>query len=183
MANADLLAPGRARALGLRPGEVLHKSRSAYLQERGEYWVDRMKREYGLIVPGTKPYRFTAVYRVLGGEVYGVTYVGARRITLEARLWDVGLHHVDEVLVHELVHATKPKGPAHGPEFKKRYGSVYPWSKPGPVTEHDPGTPRRKLWRELTTQLPGNVLPYLPPNVEGAVLGACAGKTKRGARK
>jgi len=59
---------------------------------------------------------------------------------------------IDEMLVHELIHATGISG--HGPDFKRAYGKIYPWSKPGPVTEFDPGTSRRVLWSQIIRRLP-----------------------------
>jgi hypothetical protein len=122
------------------------------LQRRGEYWIERLSTEYDLhVLPG----EWSFVIRRLRG-IYGETsYRPRQRIRIHEELIKLADYALlDEMLVHELIHATKPKGPSHGPEFKRRYAKVYPWAKPGPVTEFDDGTPRRVLWSRISRALP-----------------------------
>lgn len=134
---------------------VTHGQADAYLAERGPYWIKRFSEEYNLHVTPGRPWRFHSRHFTRGGY-YGLTDLGDRAVWINIHLfqpdsWQV---FVDEMLCHELVHATEPPGATHGSEFKRRYGRVYPWAKPGPVTEFDPGTPRRVIWRRLQHAVP-----------------------------
>ena len=118
------------------------------LQARGEYWIKRLADEYGLHV-AAGAWRFE--YRQLGA-VYGRTHERPRLVQIHVGLATLDVALLDEMLVHELIHATGVYD--HGPTFKRRYARVYPWAKPGPVTEFDPGTPRRVLWQRIKRELP-----------------------------
>lgn len=124
-------------------------ARGTWLTERGAYWEARLRDEHDLRVPVGYRYRHRHC-----GELYGYTRADRRGITLHTRLLDVHPALVDKVLVHELIHAHLNGRGGHGPAFKRAYGAVYPWAKPGPVSDVDPGTPRRELWRALNRVLP-----------------------------
>jgi len=93
------------------------------------------------------------------GATYGLTFMRPPQIFIQDALLALRIKGdkkaiplIDEMLVHELIHASGVDG--HDTEFKKRYDKVYPWSKPGPVTDFDPGTPRRVLWAAIRKELP-----------------------------
>jgi hypothetical protein len=133
-----------------------------WLQQRGEYWITRLADEYDIHV---KPWRWqfkTMTRQQLQryGAIYGLTEFQPPVIFIQDALlylWVTdgdkkAIPLIDEMLVHELIHATGISG--HGADFKRSYGKIYPWSKPGPVTEFDPGTSRRVLWSKITQRLP-----------------------------
>jgi hypothetical protein len=133
-----------------------------WLQERGEMWITRLADEHSLHVKPV-PWQFLTLTRAQlrpYGATYGLTqmrppvvFIQDELLALRAVIGDEkAVPLIDEMLVHELIHATGVRD--HGAEFKKRYGKVYPWSKPGPVTDFDPGTPRRVLWGQIKRALP-----------------------------
>lgn len=135
---------------------MTHGQADAWLADRGPYWIERMAVEYDLhVTKGRHPWWFFS--REFGkAGLYGLTVPRDRTIWINIHLfqpdgWQV---FVDEMLCHELVHATNPPGASHGAEFKRRYARIYPWATPGPVTEFDPGTPRRVIWRNLKRAVP-----------------------------
>lgn len=133
-----------------------------WLQQRGEYWIDRLAVGYNIYVKQL-PWQFKTMTRTQlrhYGATYGLTESRPPVVFIQDALLalrqsdgdEKAVPLIDEMLVHELIHATGIYN--HGPRFKTAYGKVYPWSKPGPVTEFDPGTPRSVLWSLITRRLP-----------------------------
>ncbi len=136
-------------------------TQATWVQQRGDYWIKRLAAEYGLHVQA-KPWKFFPATKaqIGGGFGYGLTQSQPPRVLIRDALLNlrvtrgdkIAVPLIDEMLVHELVHATGIWN--HGPKFKAAYGKVYPWSKPGPVTDFDPGTPRRVLWTMIRREVP-----------------------------
>ncbi len=132
-----------------------------WLQQRGEYWIKRLADDYSITVTGAWPF-ITADSATLSreGGTYGVTWKNPPVVKILDRLLEyriaagdkAAVPLIDEMLVHELIHASGIYN--HGAGFKQRYSKVYPWSKPGPVTEFDPGTPRKALWARILEEVP-----------------------------
>ena len=134
----------------------------SWLKQRGEYWITRLAAKYDITMR-YGAWRFGTLTRqqlTRYGATYGVTFMQPAQVFIQDQLLQLrvvdgdkkAVPLIDEMLVHELIHASGVSG--HGAEFKKRYGKVYPWSSPGPVTEFDSGTPRRVLWSRITRRLP-----------------------------
>jgi hypothetical protein len=134
----------------------------SWLQQRGDYWVARLAADYSLHVQ-PKSWQFSTLTRQQlrrSGATYGLTQSQPPIIFIQNELLNLrktdgdknAIPLIDEMLVHELIHATGIYN--HGARFKAAYSKVYPWSLPGPVTEFDPGTPRRELWSRITRRLP-----------------------------
>ena len=136
-------------------GEELDTEWTAYLANRGPHWVNRLSDEFKLNVCFGSEYVFIAAAPLLRGARYGLTAPNSHISILHAGLFTTGLDVADMCLVHHLLHGVNPRyEPEHGPAFRKFLNKVYPWSKPGPVTEYDPGTPRRELWQRVVEALP-----------------------------
>lgn len=138
----------------LAPGEELDVGRTDYLKSRGPYWIDRLSDEFHLQVRGGTEYSFIAASPLLRSP-YAYTDPIMHVVILRSELFDSGLDVADMYLVHMLIHGTGMKDDIHGPEFRKRFSVIYPWDKPGVITEHDPGTPRRELFRKAKEIMTG----------------------------
>ncbi|ONK13274.1 SprT-like domain-containing protein [Streptomyces sp. MP131-18] len=111
----------RIRAHGERGRSLIswyQREGTRWAQDRAAPWLDRLRLSRN--APSIQT-------RDLGTRRWGVYRRKGHRVELHWPLFQLPDHLVEYVLVHELIHATRPPGKPHGPEWQARMTEAIPY--------------------------------------------------------